>query len=439
MADKRERWFYSYLPTNMAGGCFDSLLPIFVVLALSGSVADISMISVATSAASVPALIFWGAATDAFRWRKHFLVAGFIGRSVAYIVMGMSVGIPQLLFANILMGLLSASSAPAMTILIFESFSRDKWSEKTGKFNNVAGIGNLAGIAFGAAWLALLPPVLGIVPALRMLFVLNAVLALAGAWLAFILVVEPEVKLSREPFHEHAMQLVRWSAERARYLPGKLYRWFHPSHLGEVMRHHRDADGYFGGFLVSSFLYTVGAVSFFTIAPVFLLQKVGVSGTMVFVLNFMQALASTLLFTRIGQMLDRVDKPRALFLAKASRVGLFASYAAAVAISIWSPWVALAFLVATHLALGVAWAVIGDTQMPIAVASATEDRKGAYAGTFNAVVGLGAIAGGAFGGIVSMAVGFELSIIASALLVGASALILYLTVPYHGQASARPA
>jgi MFS family permease len=430
MADKRERWFYSYLPTNMAGGCFDSLLPLFIVLTLHGSVDEVAAVSVAASAASVPALMFWGAATDAFKWRKHFLVLGFLGRTVAYIAMGMSVDVSQLLFASILMGLLSAASGPAMSILIFEAFSKDQWAEKTGRFNNIGGIGNLAGIALGTVWLAAAPSAFGIESALRLLFFVNGILALVGAWLAFVLVVEPHLKLSRENFNTHALQLAKWSAERARYLPGKMYRFFRWSHIREVASHHEASGGYFGGFIASSFVYTIGAVSFFTVMPVYLIQKVGVGETAVYALSFVQALSSTLLYTKVGKILDKSDKPRALFFAKLSRVGLFGSYAAAAVVATWSIEAALALLVALHLMMGVAWAVIGDVQMPIAVSSCDDEKKGAYAGMFNAASGLGAIGGGAFGGIFAISLGFELSMMASAALVGLSAFVLYFTVPF---------
>ncbi|HAR95044.1 MAG TPA: hypothetical protein DCR97_03630, partial [Deltaproteobacteria bacterium] len=187
-ADRKTLWFFSYLPTNMAGGCFDSLLPVFIVLALGGTVGDVAAVSVAASFAAVPSLIFWGKISDAVKWRKHFVVLGFLGRSVAYTVMGISVGTGQLLFANILMGLLASASTPAMSILILESFNKEVWSEKIGLFNKVAGVGNIAGIAMGSLWIAFTPSIFGIELSLRFLFFINAVLALVGTWLAFLLV-----------------------------------------------------------------------------------------------------------------------------------------------------------------------------------------------------------------------------------------------------------
>ena len=266
--------------------------------------------------------------------------------------------------------------------------------------------------------------------ALRLLFFVNALLALVGAWLVFILVVEPQQKLSREDFHFHALQLARWSVERARYLPGKMYGFFRWSHIREVAAHHATAGGHFGGVLAASFVYTIGAVAFFTVVPFYLIVEVGVSGSAVFALSFAQAISSTLLFTRFGKILDRADQPRALFMAKASRIGLFSAYAASALVAVWSPLAALALLVCLHLLMGMTWAVIGDVQMPIAVSSCTEQSRGAHAGMFNASVGLGAIAGGALGGVLAQAISCEASMIASAALVGFSAALLYATVPF---------
>ncbi|MBI5000396.1 MAG: MFS transporter [Euryarchaeota archaeon] len=427
MRDKRERWFYSYLPTNMAGGCFDSLLPVFVVVALAGNVGDVALISVAASAASVPALIFWGRFTDSVKWRKHFIVLGFLGRATAYTIMGASVGIGEFMFANILIALLSAASTPAMSILILEIFAKDKWSEKIGLFNNIAGIGNIGGIALGTLWLAFVP--LEPVVALRMLFFACAALAMVGAMVALFLIKEPDEKLSRETFHDHVLQLVRWTQERARYMPTKMYRFFRISHIRELSHRHSTGDSYLSPYLVAVFVYTIGATSFFTIQPVWLLSQVGVDKTSVFFLSFAQALASTLLFKKMGQLSDKGDKPRMLVLAKTVRFGLFSLYVLALPIALWNFQTALIYLIILHIAIGVTWAVIADTHLPIAISAGTHQEKGALAGTFNAVLGVGAIAGGAVAGILALAIGYIPSIILSAFFVVIAAIIIKAVVP----------
>jgi len=426
--DKKELWFFSYLPTNMAGGCFDSLLPVFIVLALNGTVGEVALVSVAASLAAVPSLIFWGRATDRMKWRKHFVILGFLGRVIAYTAMGFSVGTGGLLFANILMGLLASASTPAMSILILESFRKETWSEKIGLFNKVAGMGNLAGIALGSIWIIAMPGMLGLGTSLRLLFLINAVLALAGAWLAFILIVEPDEKISRESLYEHIVQIVKWAHERKRYLPDRIYTFINFKHLRHVRDTHRRLDGYAGWFLSATFLYNVGAVGFFTIAPVFLIRVLGLGGAIIFALSFAQALASTLLFKRLGRFSDRRDKVSLLFKAKCSRVVLMGLYVAAIPILVLGNVAAVSFLLVIHLGFGIGWAIIADTQLPIAVGSGDGQHKGSHAGVFNAAVGLGAIAGGSMGGILATAIGFSPSILICSGLVMSSALLVRFVV-----------
>ncbi len=428
--EKKELWFFSYLPTNMAGGCFDSLLPVFIVLAIGGTVGEVALISVAASLAAVPSLIFWGGATDRMKWRKHFIVLGFLGRSVAYTAMGFSVGTGGLLFANILMGLLASASTPAMSILILESFNRKVWSEKIGLFNKVAGIGNLAGIALGAIWIAIMPAMLGLDVSLRLLFLINAVLALVGTWLAFILVIEPDEKISRESLYKHILQIIRWAHERRRYLPERIYSFFSLTHLRNVGETSRRRDGYIGWFLSATFIYNIGAIGFFTISPVFLIQNLGMSGAIVFALSFVQALASTVLFKRIGRYSDRRNKVSLLFSAKCSRVLLMVLYVVTVPILTLSSDLAMLFLLALHLGFGIGWAIIADTQLPIAIGAGDGEHKGSHAGVFNAAVGLGAIAGGAMGGILATAIGFtEAILICAAIILSSALMVRFIVMP----------
>lgn len=426
--DRKTLWFYSYLPTNMAGGCFDSLLPVFIVLALGGSIGEVALVSVAASFAAVPSLIFWGKVSDSMKWRKHFVVLGFLGRVIAYMAMGFSVGSGQLLFANILMGLLASASTPAMSILILESFKKEVWSEKIGLFNKVAGIGNIAGIALGSIWLAVAPMYLDLEFSLRLLFLVNAVLALVGTWLAFLLIIEPEEKISRETFHEHVLQIIRWTQDRASYLPGKIHHFFSLKHLNEVLNTHLRGGSYIMWFLAATFIYNIGAVGFFTIAPVFLMKELEMGGSLIFALSFIQAVASTMLFRYFGKFSDKGDKPKLLFASKTSRVFIFGLYIAVVPILAFSFWAAVLFLVVLHIAMGASWAVIADTQLPIAVSSGSDDNKGSHAGIFNATVGLGAIAGGAIGGIVAILIGFVPSIVLCSVIILISAIILRVAV-----------
>jgi MFS family permease len=428
VADKRDRWFMSYMPISMAGSCYDALLPIFIVLVLSGDVGDVALISLIASAVTVPSIIFWGVLTDSRKHRKTFIVIGYVGRAIAYIIMAASAGIRELAFAHIFIGLLASASAPAVSILIIEYFTKDKWCEKIGVFNRISGVGNILGLIFGIIWIAFVPSLFGLALALRVLFIINAILAIAGAWLAYVLIEEPIWKVQREHhFYDPLMELARWSKERARYLPGRISQFFRPAHLKILGRVHKGKDDPTGRFLISTFVYNSGIHSFLTIMPVWIIVSLGFDGTGLFVLSLVLITASTLAYAPLGRALDRANKSRMLSYSIFARALLVLACAFSLTFASQGQWILIAFLFTVYLFLGVTWAVIADTQLPIFANIMPVKNQGAKIGVFNAVVGIGHIAGDALGGILALTFGFSYAIIISAGLIAISS-ATYLTI-----------
>ncbi|MDD4307778.1 MAG: MFS transporter [Thermoplasmata archaeon] len=438
VTDKRERWFLSYLPTSMAGSCYDALLPIFIVIILGGDIGQVALISVIASATTVPSLIFWGFATDSQKHRKSFIVIGYMGRALAYIIMGASTGISEMAFAHIIIGLFASASAPAISILIFENFSRNKWCEKIGKFNTVAGVGNILGLILGIIWIALMPSFLGFETALRVLFILNAILAILGAWLAYVLIVELPNKIPRgEHIYDPMLELARWSRERARYLPGRIYHFFKPSHLKILGKMHKEKKDSTGRFLISTFIYNSGIHSFLTIMPVWILLSLGLDGIGLFALSLVLIISSTIAYSPIGKKLDKSNKSKMLSYSILVRTVVVMLCAFLLTFLAFGQGVLISFLIIIYAVLGVTWAIIADTQLPLFSNIRSGNNQGAKTGVFNAVVGCGHIAGDAAGGILALTLGFPFAIIVSAGLIAVSSGI-YMTIKSQKTTTAGP-
>ena len=90
---KADRWYYSFLPFNVAGGSTSPLIPLFVTEGLAGNVAQVGIISAISSLASVPANIIWGNLSDTLKKRKIFVLIGFIGLAIPLLLMGLSTDI----------------------------------------------------------------------------------------------------------------------------------------------------------------------------------------------------------------------------------------------------------------------------------------------------------------------------------------------------------
>lgn len=436
MLEKGERWFMSYMPTSMAGSCYDSLLPIFIVMVLGGDVGDVALVSLFAAVSTVPLLVMWGYATDSSKNRKMFVIIGYLGRAAAYIIMAASAGLPGLAAAHVVLGVLGSASAPAFSILILEHFTKDKWCEKIGLFNKVAGVGNILGLLMGIAWITYMPGVLGFEGAVRILFLTGAGLAIVGAWMAHLLIEEPAWKLNRTRLLDPVMELARWTKEKIKYLPGRMSQFFRPSHLTTLERTHSRKGNPAARYLVSTFIYNSGMNSFYCIMPVWIIASLGFSGNMLFLLSLVLMSVSTFAYKPIGKLLDQGDKSRALFSAVLLRAVLVTVCAFSLAFASVSRGTLFALLVVAYMVLGFTWAVIADTQLPIFSGIKPDKSQGAKAGVFNAVVGLGHIAGDAAGGILVLAIGFSNALLATAALLALSAGI-YLSVkaqPAHDSA-----
>lgn len=412
----------------MAGSCYDALIPIFIVIILGGNIGQVALICVIASATTVPSLIFWGFATDKQKHRKSFIVIGYMGRAIAYIIMGASTGISEMAFAHIIIGLFASASAPATSILIFESFSKNIWCEKIGKFNTVAGVGNILGLILGIIWIALMPSFLGLETTLRVLFILNAILAIVGAWLANVLIVEVPNKIPRgEHIYDPMHELARWSRERAKYLPGRIYHFFKPSHLKTLGKMHKEKKDSTGRFLISTFIYNSGIHSFLTIMPVWILLSLGLDGIGLFALSLVLIISSTIAYSPIGKILDKSNKSKMLSYSILVRTVVILLCAFSLTFLAFGQGVLISFLIIIYAVLGVTWAIIADAQLPLFSSIGPRNNQGAKTGVLNAVIGCGHIAGDAAGGILALTLGFPFAIIVSAGLIAVSS-GLYMTI-----------
>ncbi|MEM2979657.1 MAG: MFS transporter, partial [Methanomassiliicoccales archaeon] len=119
---KEDRWYYIFLPYNMAGGSINPLVPLFVTEGLGGNVAQAGIISAVSSLGGVPGNILWGNLSDSLKRRRPFIFVGFIGMAFALFLMAISTTISIYYFANFVYGFLISAIAPIATVLVIESF-----------------------------------------------------------------------------------------------------------------------------------------------------------------------------------------------------------------------------------------------------------------------------------------------------------------------------
>jgi predicted MFS family arabinose efflux permease len=233
------------------------------------------------------------------------------------------------------------------------------------------------------------------------------------------------------------LELARWSRERARYLPGRIYHFFKPSHLKTIGRMHKEKKDSTGRFLISTFVYNSGIHSFWIIMPVWILVSLGLDGIDLFALSLVLIISSTIAYSPLGKKLDKSNKSKMLSYSILVRTVVVLLCAFSLTFVTMGQGMFISFLIIMYAILGVTWAIIADTQLPIFTNIRPGNNQGAKTGVFNAVVGIGHIAGDAVGGILALTLGFPFAILVSAGLIAVSS-GMYMTIKPQKTGSAGP-
>jgi DHA1 family multidrug resistance protein-like MFS transporter len=412
------RWFYVFIPHKLGSGLTATLLPLFVVQVMGGSVADVGYVTSLTTLAGVPGSILWGNLSDRLSRRRPFLLLGFPGFAIATLLIGLGHSVTHVLIFSALGGLLGAAIGPVASALVLDEVPEDQWPESLGRFNQIGGWSFVAGLVIGTAWLSLLPGRWGTEPAMRGLFLLAGGIALLSLVLTARWVREPTIIRKRRLFHPGLVGRLAVSvAERAMlYPPRMLYFVLRPAFLGEVRQHLKNTLGryYLCSFLLF-FAINVGFVPF----PIFLTDVLGATNAQVFFIYLIKSTADALFYVPMGRLMQRRQGIGLQAQAAAVRVGIFGLYALLALVRPGPAGLVAVGLV--HTLTGVTWAAIavsGTTAVAVLSPKALEGRA---MGLYNALIGAAGIVGSLAGGHLAQAFGYSASFGTGAVLMGLAA------------------
>jgi len=416
-----ERWYYTFLPYNIAGGSTSNLIPLFMAQSLKASVAEVGIVSAITSMASVPANILWGNLSDMTKRRKPYILMGFLGMALALIMMGIATTLPEYFIANFLMGLLAAAVAPVGTVLVLECFPRSEWGKRLGDFSKVGGIGWVVGLVLGIIWLMVFKGD-GQEMAMRALFLVSALLCLVAMFLAIKWVPESTEKINRHEVdpadidHAHLHMV-----ERMRYLPHRVMYVAQGSAKNLKLR---NFSPLLKRYYIIVFLAFCGFLSFYVALPIFLYKQVGLDNAEVFIVYLASSIASALTYGAMGRQIGAKGGKRIQTICFGARILIFPSFFLVTAISL--PFPALfATLLILHACAGLCWAGLSVAGNSIVGKLAYKEFRTQSLGMYNSIQGLATIVGSLLGGFVAALFGYEVVfLMASAFIAIALALLI---------------
>ena len=409
-------WYYSFLPNNIAGGATSTLIPLFAFL-LGAGAAEVGIIAASSSIASVPAFMLWGGLSDRLGRRRAFIVVAFLGMAISLGLMTISQGIVELYLANLLMGALT-SAGIAGTVLIMETSERSEWPEKLAFFSQIGGIGFILGLAIGGSWLAIFSGPWGQNGSMRALFLAGTMLSLLSALMAWRWIRDPDISVKRSSISipEHLYLAV----ERVKYLPHRLLHYFDFSNDSE-RRHSLSPT--LRSYYVCVLLQFAGFTGFYAMFPIFLAGPMRLDGSQVFAVFIASQVVSAAIYSKVGRWITRVGARRAQIVGATARIALFPTFLTLALFPTTLPFVFMAALL-LHGLIGASWAIINVSGSTIVSRLAPKDGRAQTFGLYNAVQGVGAIAGPLFVGFTTELLGYEGGFILSSLLILGGVLLL---------------
>ncbi|MGE5379367.1 MAG: MFS transporter [Candidatus Saccharibacteria bacterium] len=415
-----EKWYYSFLPNNMAGGSTSPLIPLFVTEGLAGTVGQVGLISALSSMASVPSFIMWGNVSDAIKRRRLFILIGFGGMALAMLMMALSMNFEQYAIANILLGLLSTAAAPVGTVLILESFKKEEWAKRLGDFSKVGGIGWVVGLVLGTVWLSTFSNIPEPALAMRALFLLAAGLSFLSMILALRWIREPDELVDRHELNGALNKVPLFAFERARYMPQRVV------HVLKLSTHNLRVQNFPSSlrrYYLFTFIIFTGFLTFYVALPTYLKQYVGMSSAEVFVIYVASSAVSALTYSQAGRWASRFGSKRLQAGAIFGRIFLFPSFFLITLLGLPHAMLLAAFCI-LHGLLGFCWANISVSGSHIVSNICKQDCRAESTGMYNAMQGMATVAGALIGGFIAQYYGYEAMFITAPLFLVVGLLLL---------------
>lgn len=407
-------WFVSYLLSNMSSGLTSPLIPLFVVIYLHASVVEVGTISSIASAASVPALIFWGNISDRIGKRKIFLIIGFLGSFVSLLLILITSTIGMYAITLVVYQILAMASTPVATLLILESTVEKRWPNVMASFNTVSYVGLVAGLAIGTVLLNLfgnknthfLPE----------LYLISAFIYLGAGISAWALLPEPKRRISRYSPRLSSYYFFR-TVERVRYFPSQVVHTITLKKVGKKLATRTKLYIFYTSFLMFGFQL------FFIPFPVFLLNKLNGTETQVFIMYLLNNVASALAFKLTGRSINVMGVSKTLSLSLFSRVGVL-GFSTFLAFALVGFQYSVPLAILAYTLMGFFWSFISISWTTSISKLAVPENRGKAIGYYNSFLGVGQIGSGVVSGFIAFTFGYGIEFFLASLVVLAGGVML---------------
>jgi MFS family permease len=391
-------WLLAFIPINAATAGFGVVLPLLILIPLHGNWADVAVAATLFNSAVILSSIVWGHLSDKYRLRRAFLVLNYGGYAILYLLVTHVGSLPLLDAIYTGIGLLAPAGASASNLLILEKFSERERATAFASFQEMSMIGSVGGLLVGYFWTGANDTLSSL------LYVLAALAGMSAIALWFGMRDAPRslstASVARHP--ESLVSRIRISASFRISIPFFPQR---PKFGRAAVRRFRSwarAEMHHELPLVMAamFLFSLSS-NLFNISYVPYLYSIGLGASAIFLVNFSNNFAQTLLYPISGALSNRVGSHRLVRVATYVRsLGYLATAGFTFVVFLHAPAFA-ANLLAFGI-LGGAIAIYTTASSLILFRGLVGRDAGGLLGVNSALGGAAAVLGAALSGILSV-------------------------------------
>ncbi len=383
-------WMYTVIPYAAIGSGLSIIIPL-LILSLNGTVFDVGIAITAYYIVSIPSSILWGELIDKIGKTKWFILFSILGTIPVLLILYLMGHVAVLQLDYGLYALVATAASPAINILVMGTRRNPSLPKYFSRYSVMGMVGGL--IAFFAG---LFISYHSVVYYLDFMLVLN-VIALAMAY--FVVRKLPKRILSKE-----RMELAH------RTFPLLKALGIHPhlttgmsliENIHKSLRRKRTRSIYL--LLSAIFLFNLGLVMFNT-SYIPYLRAYGLTYSDVFLINVLNGFAQLTIYALVLYFVTYVALKRYYAIATLARS---VSYFLAILPVFIFANLFFQINVIVYVIAGLAYAYWNISSSVMVYDHVRGRHKGYYVGIWSALIGLSAIVGAFFSGVVSASLGYS--------------------------------
>ena len=390
------QWHFALIPLNMAIGSA-GVLSTLVALSLGAKVADIGVMTAAGAVATIILSIGWGRLSDYSGTRKNYLLFLFAGLGPVFLALSIINSVPHLIVFYILINCFSSGISPIGVMYTVESLKGKNWQRNVARYNSMASVGNIVGLALNTAISQYLQT--------RWLFYTSSAMCFLAAYILWKTGQEPQITLERHHFSVrsfHEMEKLLSPRPVLHYV--NLRRIGIPRNLTKLKPLHL--------LFLASFIHWTG-ILFFGVGQTPLMRDLNLSDSMILAVNATTSVASAAAFSWIAPHVKSNNR-KWLRNVVSVRVGLIICWAVLPIFTLRPISSVYLFPLVFSIVFSIFYSLIWLPISTFAISQAPPGHSGSVQGELQSAIGVGNAIGSYVGGLTITAIGYSAGFIIAA-------------------------